>query len=84
MAWFEPVLGVTVVRSGKPVWPEVELKAGRVDDEFFPGLAPIRLNGTQNGKPVYQLLFTSPTFTKGSYVDLASRWQAQLGLRVRF
>jgi hypothetical protein len=59
-------------------------EAGRVDDEFFPGLAPIRLNGTQNGKPVYQLLFTSPTFTKGSYVDLASRWQAQLGLRVRF
>ena len=58
--------------------------AGRVDDEFFPGLAPVRLNGTQNGKPVYQLLFTSPTFTKGSYVDLASRWSAQLGLRVRF
>jgi hypothetical protein len=59
-------------------------EAGRVEEEFFPGLAPIRLNGTQNGKPVYQLLFTSPTFSKGSYVDLASRWSAQLGLRVRF
>jgi hypothetical protein len=58
--------------------------AGRVEDEFFPGLAPVRLNGTQNGKPVYQLLFLSPTFTKGSYVDLASRWSAQLGARVRF
>jgi len=58
--------------------------AGRVEEEFFPGLAPVRLNGTQNGKPVYQLLFLSPTFSKGSYVDLASRWSAQLGLRVRF
>lgn len=58
--------------------------AGRVEEEFFPGLAPVRFNGLQDGKPVYQLLFTSPTFTKGSYVDLSSRWQAQLGARVRF
>jgi len=58
--------------------------AGRVDDTVFPGLAPIRFGGVTNGKPVYQLLFTSPTFTKGSYVDLSSRWQAQLGARVRF
>ena len=58
--------------------------AGRVEEEFFPGLAPIRYNGLQDGKPVYQLLFTSPTFTKGSYVDLASRYQAQLGARFRF
>jgi hypothetical protein len=58
--------------------------AGTVYAEFFPGLAPIRLNGFQNGKPVYQLLFLSPTFAKGSLVDLASRWQAQLGARIRF
>ena len=58
--------------------------AGLVEEEFFPGLAPIRFNGIQDGKPVYQLLFTSPTFTKGSYVDLASRYQAQLGARFRF
>ena len=58
--------------------------AGRVEEEFFPGLAPIRFNGLQDGKPVYQLLFTSPTFTKGSFQDLSSRWQAQLGARVRF
>jgi hypothetical protein len=58
--------------------------AGRVEEEFFPGLAPIRFNGLQDGKPVYQLLFTSPTFSKGSYQDLSSRWQAQLGARVRF
>ncbi len=58
--------------------------AGRVEEEFFPGLAPIRYNGLQDGKPVYQLLFTSPTFAKGSYQDLPSRWQAQLGARVRF
>jgi hypothetical protein len=58
--------------------------AGRVEEEFFPGVAPIRYNGLQDGKPVYQLLFTSPTFTKGSYVDLPSRYQAQLGARFRF
>jgi hypothetical protein len=58
--------------------------AGRVEEEFFPGVAPIRFNGLQDGKPVYQLLFTSPTFTKGSYVDLPSRYQAQLGARFRF
>lgn len=58
--------------------------AGRVEEEIFPGLAPIRFMGLQDGKPVYQLLFTSPTFTKGSFVDLASRWQAQLGARIRF
>ena len=58
--------------------------AGRTEAEFFPGLAPIRLNGFQNGKPVYQLLFLSSTFAKGSLVDLASRWQAQLGARIRF
>jgi hypothetical protein len=55
-----------------------------VEEEFFPGVAPIRFNGIQDGKPVYQLLFTSPTFTKGSYVDLPSRYQAQLGARFRF
>ncbi len=58
--------------------------SGRTEAEFFPGLAPIRLNGFQNGKPVYQLLFTTATFAKGSLVDLASRWQAQLGARIRF
>jgi hypothetical protein len=58
--------------------------AGRVVEELFPAAIPIRYNGLQNGKPVYQLLFTSPTFTKGSYVDLSSRYQAQLGLRFRF
>ena len=57
---------------------------GRTYDETFPGVAPIRLNGTQGGKPVYQLLFTSPTFNKGTFVDLASRWQAQVGARIRF
>jgi hypothetical protein len=58
--------------------------AGKVYAEFFPGLAPIRYNGLQNGKPVYQLSFLSPGFNVGSYVDLPSRWQAQLGARVRF
>jgi hypothetical protein len=58
--------------------------AGRVEEEFFPGVAPIRFNGIQDGKAMYQLLFTSPTFTKGSYVDLPSRYQAQLGARFRF
>ena len=58
--------------------------AGRVEEEFFPGLAPVRLAGTQDGKPIYNLLFTSPTFVKGNYVDLPSRWQAQLGARLRF
>jgi Carboxypeptidase regulatory-like domain len=57
---------------------------GKTYDETFPGVAPIRLNGTQGGKPVYQLLFTSPTFNKGTFVDLASRWQAQIGARIRF
>jgi hypothetical protein len=56
---------------------------GRTEAEFFPGLAPIRLNGFPNGKPVYLLLFLSSTFAKGSLVDLASRWQAQFGARVR-
>jgi hypothetical protein len=58
--------------------------AGRVEEEFFPGLAPIRYGGMQDGKPIYQLLFLSPTFTKGSYQDLPSRYQAQLGARIRF
>ena len=58
--------------------------AGLVEEEFFPGVAPIRYNGLQDGKPVYQLLFTNPAFTKGSYVDLPSRYQAQLGARFRF
>lgn len=58
--------------------------SGTVNSEVFPGLAPIRLNGFQNGKPVYQLLFLTPTFSKGSFVDLASRWQAQFGARIRF
>jgi hypothetical protein len=58
--------------------------AGLVEEEFFPGLAPIRYNGLQDGKPIYQLLFTNPAFTKGSYVDLPSRYQAQLGARFRF
>jgi hypothetical protein len=58
--------------------------AGLVEEEFFPGLAPIRFNGIQDGKPVYQLLFNNATFTKGNYVDLASRYQAQLGARFRF
>ncbi len=57
---------------------------GTTYDEFFPGLAPVRLTGYQGGKPVYQLLFNTATFTKGSYVDLASRWQAQIGARIRF
>ena len=88
---FRLAFGIPAGRTKVEVTADVENflnifdnEAGRVDDEFFPGLAPVRLNGTQNGKPVYQLLFTSPTFSKGSYVDLASRWQAQLGLRVRF
>jgi hypothetical protein len=58
--------------------------SGRVLDEVFPGVAPIRYNGMQDGKPVYQLLFTNPTFTTASLVDLSSRWQGQFGLRVRF
>ena len=58
--------------------------AGRVEEEFFPGLTPIRYNGQQDGKPVYQLLFNNPTFAKGSYQDLPSRYQAQLGARIRF
>lgn len=57
---------------------------GRVEEEFFPGLAPIRITGFQDGKPIYNLLFTSSTFTRGSYQDLPSRWQAQLGARIRF
>jgi hypothetical protein len=58
--------------------------AGRVEEEFVPGVPPIRYNGQQDGKPVYQLLFNSSTFTKGSYQDLPSRYQAQLGARIRF
>jgi hypothetical protein len=58
--------------------------AGRVEEEFFPGLPPVRLTGFQDGKPIYNLLFTSPTFVKGNYQDLPSRWQAQLGARIRF
>jgi len=59
-------------------------KNGQVFEEFFPGLAPVNLAGYQGGKPIYQLRFTASTFTKGSFIDLASRWQAQLGARIRF
>jgi hypothetical protein len=58
--------------------------SGRVDEEIFPGLAPIRFDGLQNGVPVYNLLFTNPNFARTNYVDLSSRWQAQFGARVRF
>jgi hypothetical protein len=59
--------------------------SGRVDEEIFPGLAPISLTGFQGGRPVYQLNFlTNPNFARTNYVDLASRWQAQLGARLRF
>jgi hypothetical protein len=59
-------------------------KNGQVFEEFFPGLAPVNLAGYQGGKPIYQLRLTASTFTKGSFIDLASRWQAQLGARIRF
>jgi len=58
--------------------------AGRVEEEIFPGLAPIRYDGLQDGKPIYNLLFTNPSFATSNYVDLSSRWQGQIGLRVRF
>jgi len=58
--------------------------AGRVEEEFFPGLAPVRFEGLQDGKPIYNLLFNNPGFVKGNYQDLPSRWQAQLGARIRF
>ncbi|MGE3177704.1 MAG: TonB-dependent receptor plug domain-containing protein, partial [Vicinamibacterales bacterium] len=58
--------------------------AGRVEEEFFPGLAPIRLEGLQDGRPIYNLLFNNAGFVKGNYQDLPSRWQAQLGARIRF
>jgi hypothetical protein len=58
--------------------------SGRVDEEVFPGLAPISYTGQVNGLPAYTLLFKNPNFTRTAYSDLASRWQAQLGARFRF
>ncbi len=59
--------------------------SGRVDEEIFPGLAPIGLTGFQNGLPVYNLNFkTNPNFAPTDYRDLPSRWQAQFGARLRF
>jgi hypothetical protein len=88
---FRATFGIPAGRARVELLAEVQnllnlfdRNAGRVEEEFFPGLAPIRFNGLQDGKPVYELLFTSPTFAKGSYQDLPSRWQAQLGVRVRF
>ena len=70
---FRLAFGIPV--GGGPRAPKVELiadvqnffnlfdhDAGRVEEEFFPGLAPIRFIGLVEGKPSYQLLFTSPTF----------------------
>lgn len=49
--------------------------------------APIRYEGIDaaSGKPIYNIAtLTAPTFTKFITDDLRSRWQAQLGVRVRF
>ena len=49
--------------------------------------APIQYGGIDaaSGKPIYNIAtLASPTFTKFTTDDLRSRWQAQLGVRVRF
>ena len=49
--------------------------------------APIRFGGIDaaSGKPIYDIAtLAAPTFTKFITDDLRSRWQAQLGARIRF
>jgi hypothetical protein len=49
--------------------------------------APIQYGGIDaaSGKPIYNIAtLASPTFTKFTTDDLRSRWQAQLGVRLRF
>ncbi len=57
--------------------------------QFTPNqdIAPIQYGGLDKatGKPIYNIAtLASPTFSKFTIDDLRSRWQAQLGFRVRF
>jgi hypothetical protein len=50
-------------------------------------ISPIRYAGIDaaSGKPIYDIAtLAAPTFTKFTLDDLRSRWQAMLGVRVRF
>jgi hypothetical protein len=60
---------------------------GRVQFTANQNISPIVFGGTDaaTGRPIYNIAtLLSPTFTKFITDDLRSRWQAQLGLRLRF
>ena len=57
--------------------------------QFTPNqnISPIQFGGIDaaTGKPIYNIAtLASPTYSKFTFDDLRSRWQAQLGLRLRF
>jgi hypothetical protein len=61
--------------------------SGRFEFTSNQNINPIRFLGMDaaSGKPIYDIAtLASPTFTKFITDDLRSRWQAQLGARIRF
>ena len=60
---------------------------GQIEYALFNGLIPVRFNGvdTATGKMIYSLnSVTRPGSARFQRDDLRSRWQGQLGLRLRF
>jgi len=65
----------------------IDSSKGRFTFTGNQNIAPIRYAGIDaaSGKPIYDIAtLASPTFTKFTTDDLRSRWQAQLGVRLRF
>jgi hypothetical protein len=65
----------------------IDSEKGRVEFLANQSTAPIQYGGIDaaSGKPIYNIAtLASPTYNKFTTDDLRSRWQAQLGLRVRF
>ena len=61
--------------------------SGKFEFTANQNISPIRYLGMDaaSGKPIYDIAtLASPTFTKFITDDLRSRWQAQLGARIRF
>jgi hypothetical protein len=65
----------------------IDSSKGRFTFTSNQNISPIQYAGidTATGLPIYNIAtIASPTFNKFTTDDLRSRWQAQLGLRVRF
>lgn len=65
----------------------IDSEKGRFTFLSNQNIAPIRYGGidADSGLPIYNIVaIASPTFRKFNTDDLRSRWQAQVGLRLRF